>query len=612
MSFHHIVRALLALAVVACAGTPPPEPKAATHRMTRLGAVIGIEADHDSHAWYGIPYAAPPIGALRWRAPAPAAAWTGIRHTVAPGPICPQAANAQLDTDADFVGSEDCLTLNVHAPRFSPADVPVGADRLPVMVWLHGGGNTIGAGSLYDGGRLAAEQSVVVVTINSRIGPLGYLRHAALRAESATPEEASGSFGLLDIVAALEWVQANAEVFGGDPSNVTLFGESAGARNTLAMLRSPIAEGLFHRAIVQSGGPRYMTLALAENFVDAPREPGHRNSSNELILRLLQRERGAADREAALDQWRALGEAELTAWLRTLTPESLLRAYVPGPSERLGMLDVPQEFPDGVVLPALDAWAQFASGDYHRVPVILGTNRDEMKLFMVQDRTHVIDPLGASLSVRARDPEKYEMISGYFSKAWKAEGVDEIAQRMLAAQGPSVFAYRFDWDEQPTLLFSNFSRMLGAAHLFEVPFVFGVWDLGSRANAMFTGGNLAGREELSAAMRSYWAHFARTGDPARGAADNLPEWRPWSHDADTSALLVLDTSSDGGIRMSADRVSAVGVVAEIAEDERMPLQEDKCVLVEGLWPSRPLVAQIAADRMSCDPPPGVVPASQAR
>ncbi len=568
--------------------------------MSTAGELAGTTAGEGAHAWLGIPYAAPPTGPRRWRAPRAPQPWSETRAATLPAPVCPQFAGPMFDVPAGTViGGEDCLTLDVYAPAFAPDAVPSGEERLPVMVWIHGGGNTTGGSRLYDASRLVASQSVVVVAVNYRLGPLGWFRHRALRAEAATAEEQSGNFALLDLLLALHWVRDNASAFGGDPGNVTVFGESAGARNTLSLMRMQQAKGLFHRAIVQSGGPRRTPLALAENFVD-DHEAGHVNSSSEVIVGLLVAQGLAEDREAAKAHLAEMNDIEILKWMRSLTATQLLSAYPLEGRDEFGMLDLPQEFADGVVLREADAWAQFASGDYNQVPVILGSNRDEMKLWMLFDDAHVVGPRYAT---RARDAGRYEMIASYLSRAWKAEGVDEIARRMREIQGDSVFAYRFDWDEEPILGITNYSRLLGAAHLMDVPFVFGVWNLGSDANRMYTIKNKPGREELSAAMMSYWSEFARTGRPGRGSGGSLPEWKPWSNGAALAdRLLLLDTQMGGGIRMSPETVTATSVIGDLAGDRRLPIQEEKCDLVKGMWPSRPMVATVGARRMTCDIP----------
>ena len=226
-----LVPLLLGLAFPACGSDPEPPPTSdpTSSRSLAQGEIVGFASpDHAAQVWRGIPFAKPPQGSLRWRAPQVPDPWDGRRLALESGAICPQF---DLQQGGEIAGSEDCLYLDVYAPRFGPESVPRGAARLPVMVWIHGGGNSIGDARIYDGSRLAAEHGVVVVAIQYRLGVLGWFANPSLRALAATPADASGNYGTLDIIRALAWVQENASVFGGDPDNVTVFGESAGGQN---------------------------------------------------------------------------------------------------------------------------------------------------------------------------------------------------------------------------------------------------------------------------------------------------------------------------------------------------------------------------------------------
>jgi para-nitrobenzyl esterase len=571
---------LAALAGPACSGAPaPPAPDPASLRHPPAGDVVGFVSPYGSHAWRGIPYAEPPVGALRWRAPRPAAAWSGTREALAPGALCPQLASLMGgDTEVEAgtpVGAEDCLTLDVWAPRAGPEAVPAAGARLPVMVWIHGGGNVVGSARFYDGGSLAERERVVVVGVNYRLGPLGWLSHPALRGEGTSAFDRSGNYGTLDLVRALEWVRANVSAFGGDPGNVTVFGESAGARNVLSLLVAAPAAGLFQRAIAQSGGTETATVADAEHLVDDP-EPGERNSSGEVLLRLLVAAGRAPSRDAAKALAASLGDAEALAFLRARSPAELMAAYATEQEE--GLIDVPQLFRDGAVLPREPIPERLARGAFHRVPVVLGSNRDEHKVFLVFDRELAEWWLG--LLPRLRDPLRYEVLARHMNRWWKATGVDGPATAMVAAGAPGVFVYRFDWDEEPDLFFlADLSKLVGAAHGFEVPFVFAHWDLGPMSKRLFTSGNARGRELLSGQMMSYWAELAYAGGPGRGRRGDLPEWKPWpGAGSEAPGTLVFDTPADGGVRMEADAVAEEEVIAAIDADPRLATQRDRCAV----------------------------------
>jgi len=580
------VPALLALAllVAGCAkAPPPPSAEPATTRTTASGEVIGTRGVAGSHAWRGIPFARPPLGVLRWRAPKPPQPWSGVRPALLNPPACPQRpvplGSPKLHPDGSL-GEEDCLYLNVFAPAFAQDAVPQGDARLPVMVWIHGGGNSIGDARLYDGGRLAATQRVVVVALQYRLGPLGWFRSAALRADpDATPEDRSGNFGTLDLIQALRWVQQNIQAFGGDPGNVTVFGESAGGRDTYTLLQSPLAAGLFQRAIVESGGLHMTPPAVAENLT-TDSVHGHENSSGEVLLRLLQAQRGAADREAALAMAQAMQPAQIAVFLRARSPGELLAAYQGG---SLGMLRFPQIFADGTVMPTESPREQLAAGHYNQVPVILGSNRDESKLFMAFDPsyTHVWFKFLPSV----RDWTRYDRDAEYLTKSWKLDGVDDPARWMRQAQGPSVYAYRFDWDEEPRFLWTDWSRVLGAAHSLETFFVFGTFDT-PFLGALFDDKASPGHQELSRRIMSYWGHFAYSGAPGRGRDGNLPLWNAWDESGAASPrFMLLDTEQDGGLRMSSKAVTRTSLLAEILQDERFQ-GDERCAMLEWIASQR--------------------------
>lgn len=559
---------------VGAAPVPPPAPRivdASSQRALPAGDVVGFAGRYGEHVWLGIPYAAPPVGDLRWRPPQPPERWTGTREALAFGAHCPQYASPLGGVEGDpgeLRGSEDCLVLNVYAPRFEPQAVPTGAERLPVMVWIHGGGNVIGLADFYDGGRLAVDQRVIVVTLNYRLGPLGWFRHASLREPDADGAARSGNFGTLDLVRALAWVQENIAGFGGDPERVTIFGESAGGTNVFTLLLAPQAKGLFHRAVVQSGGVRLVSAEQAEAWADAG---GHRRSSNEIVARLLVREGRADDAAAARALAESMAPGELAAWLRGLPVESLFAAYEVEEGEEL-LLDMPRVFADGAVLPAGDPLDALGRADgWNRVPVVVGTNRDEVKLFQFADPRWVRQWFG--FIPRVRDPVLYLAAADALSAAWKAGGADAPADAM-ARTWDEVYVYRWDWDEEPTILGFDLATYMGAAHGLEIPFVFGHWDLGARGNVIWSEANEKGREGLSATMRAYWGALAADGRPGRGRDGRRPEWLPWR--VSSPRFLVLDTEADGGARMEEGRLEEAAVLAQVEADPRLTSERERC------------------------------------
>ncbi len=596
-----LLAALLVVSALLACGSTPKEPRAASHadpatrRSLPAGDLIGGAGLYGGHAWLGIPFAQPPRGPLRWRAPEPLPRWPGERPALAFGSPCPQLASPLGGVPGPrgaVVGDEDCLFLNVYAPAFAPGAHPGPGARLPVMLWIHGGGNTIGAASFYDGSALATQQNLIVVTIHYRLGALGWFRHAALR-ESAAPSptdppgDASGNYGTLDQIRALEWVRDNIAAFGGDPGNVTIFGESAGGRNVLALLVSPRAAGLFHRAISQSGGTRSASLAEAEQWSDAP-EPGAATSSNEILARVLVAGRIAPSRDAARAWIAERPAAALAGFLRDLPVDSLLRAY---PGSGTGMVDLPQIFPDGAVLPSEPTLELLRTpGRFHAVPVMLGTNKDEEKLFAFLNPGYVWRLFG--LLPIVRDRSVFFRDTDYRTRSWKIAGVDEPARALAASQPGRVFAYRWDWDEEPSVLWADLGELVGAAHGLEIPFVFDHWELGPEGRYLYGEANAPGREALSAAMQSYWAAFARDGDPGRGADGELPAWRPW--DSAGEKYAVLDTPAGGGFRMSGETETMAELTAAIAADPTWADDAERCTALAWIHERAPSSFDAAA------------------
>ncbi len=523
-----------------------------TLRRIAQGALHGGIAKNGALVWRGIPFAAPPVGPLRWRAPRPADAWEGELAALQFGGPCVQDLSlAQPFTDDDgdgLVGSEDCLYLNVFAPGDSTS-----GEALPVMYYIHGGGNVGGhnAAATYDGAPLAQRHRVVVVTVNYRLGLLGWFLHPSLVPEGASPDDRSGNWGTLDIIRGLEWVRENIAAFGGDPTTVTVFGESAGGLNSYSLLVSPRAKGLFHKVIVQSGGLVCDSLATACNYVDDA-IPGHVNSAREVVNRLLVRRGRAADRTGAKALQNALSSAELAALLRGASPRELIEVVNP---ERVRLYPAPRLFADGLVLPS-EPWLEaIAAGRFHRVPLITGTNRDERRLYQFMD---------ARWRKTLREaPGDYVRYAHYGTLAWKQRAVDDVASAMVRAGHHEVYAYRFDWDEQGVIGNQDFSLAIGAAHSIELPFVFGT--TGS-LTVPLGDPDAPGRRALSATMMSYWAEHAYNGAPGRGRSGREVEWAPWSDAAGEPTLMVLDSAADGGARMTTERITHAALKRAVLEE----------------------------------------------
>ena len=532
-----------------------------TLRGTESGDVVGFRDQHGARAWLGIPYAQPPVDDLRWRAPRPPQTSDTQLSALSLGNVCPQFSSIltrgeQADASA-MVGDEDCLYLNIWSP-------PNAAD-LPVMVWVHGGSNTAGHGGTYNGSALAAKQDVVVVTINYRLGFFGWFNHPKLHTGDLASD--SGNYGTLDIIRALEWVRDNVEVFGGDPDNVTLFGESAGAYNTLALMASPLAKDLFHRAVVQSGSYRAHPLSYAQNTTE---QGGHVGSSAEIVAKLILRERLADDLAGAKEYAEQMSPTELRTLLSETETTEFFALFASGDGE-FGSLDLPTGIADGHVLPLDDAATIFGDLDRHNaVPVILGTNRDEPSSFMVLNPAYVTNWLG--FLPRIKEPENYARMVYYGGLEWAERGVDSLAILMRNAGNPHVYAYRFDWDEEPSQFGFDVSKALGAGHGLEIDFIFD--QLGQGVTPAMVFPNDEAQFALATAMSNYWATFARDGDPGAGTIEGLPRWTPWGEAG--QHRMIFDSTNDAGIRMANGIITPESMLAEFIEDTGFGSEQVQC------------------------------------
>jgi para-nitrobenzyl esterase len=461
--------ALLPAAVVACV-CPAPLHAEAVRAKTDSGIVVGDTGGQVE--WFkGIPYARPPVGPLRWRPPEPPAPWKAPLQATRFGPSCPQGAdlrNLAPDSGAART-SEDCLTLNVWAPRHP-------AKPLPVMVWLHGGGNEVGGtGDVFFDGSAFARDGIVLVSANYRLGALGFFAHPALTRE-AGKDQPLADYGLMDQIAALRWVRRNVSAFGGNPSDVTLFGESAGGEDVLLLMTAPSARGLFGKAIVESGGGWNHLTSLTEA-----------EKSGVAIAAKIGLE------HATSAQLRAVPAGRLVA---------------------LGGDDESGPAVDGRLLPE-SPLASFRAGHAADVPLIIGTNGDEGVLLGRSP------PDPASLFSLA--PQDLETLRGLYdgeaandarlSRALWRDGFFTAPSRWIAAHeagGAPAYLYRFDY-----VLSLLRSRRPGAYHGSEIPYVFESWRLPLLA---------ADDQAMTRALHGCWVAFAKTGVPA---CPGVPAWPPY-------------------------------------------------------------------------------------
>ena len=526
---------VLSVMIVAMACGNPGEPEGGGPGLvvqTASGRVEGAAVDDgrgpagEILVFRGIPYAAPPVGDLRWRPPQPPESWDGIRGAFEPGAPCWQriTPDTSIYSRGEIERSEDCLYLDL----WTAADR--GADGLrPVMVWFHGGSHEVGHGSslIFDGTALA-RKGVVLVSINYRLGSFGFLAHAGLSAESE--HGSSGNYGLLDKIAALRWVQDNAQAFGGDPDRVLIFGQSAGSMSVCSLMASPLAAGLFHRAVGQSAG-----CSTPLPMLEQAEQRGA----------LLATELGAAEGSAP---------EEAVSTLRAASAEDVLAAA--GASGWSGDF---MTVVDGWYLPDQPA-AIYARGEHNQAPLLVGSMADESSALFAPGPPLELAQLEEQLTEQYGDVAA-DLLAAYAAEAQQAPGAvptlilsDTIfgwgsrtwASDVSAAGGDAYLyfishappVFRLYLPDRPDLGGEGGPRHLGAYHSGDLAYVFGNVDL--------VGINWEDRDhELAELLSSYWTNFAKTGDPN---GDGLPEWPRYDPDADQALVVGEEVEVQAGVR----------------------------------------------------------------
>lgn len=461
---------------------------------TESGPIRGT-IEEGVRVFLGIPYAAPPVGDLRWKPPQPVASWTQVKEVTAFGPACPQPRQDK------WAFSEDCLYLNVWTAAKKP-DV-----RMPVMVWIHGGGFNFGSASLREyNGKNLAKKGVVVVTINYRLGPLGFLVHPLLSRESA--HKTSGNYGLLDQIAALKWVHENITAFGGDPGNVTVFGQSAGSRSVSLLMISPLAKGLFHRAIAESGGPIIGSEYLNPFF----------NGDMENVSKMGQKLAAKLGCEGAED---------VLAAMRARSAQDIISAA----DCRTGLFDEGLFFApvfDGWVLPKNPLTA-YSEGRQHDVPIITGSTANEGTFYLTGEKDLTVERYKAFLA--ARFDGKADKVFDVFP-VYKSEDVASVIDKFITVAvnaQPARFvaqsmermksrAYLYHFTRRPD---TELAHKMGAHHGVELAYVFGNM-------SKFEGYNDTDMK-FSEMVMGYWVNFAKTGNPN---GKGLPYWPAYKSKTD--------------------------------------------------------------------------------
>lgn len=503
------VKVIVAMsAMLLYAGVVMAQDRCETPVPTTEGVVAGKSVKGaDACEYLGIPYSAPPVGELRWKAPQPPAKRESVLKAVEFAPECTQI---EMMPSYLMIGrkpnrKEDCLYLNIWRPKKD--------GKFPVMVWIHGGGLTSGSGSdaMYWGDRLASSKDVVVVTFNYRLGALGFLALKELSMEDS--HASSGNYGLLDQVAALKWVQQNIASFGGDPDNVTIFGESAGGWSVCMLMASPLAKGLFHKAILQSGGCD-MVRTMEQGFDDGAEFAQRLGCSGEDVVSCL---RGKSDKEivGAMQSWRGA----LSEMLTLKNREHIWAPHVDG----WALKEVPID--------------SLRNGNYNQVPFMVGSNRDEAKLFLAAQNTRyrkvndeevrkiIADSLGEELMPEFEKLYPYKNYPRAIDAFADAKGDIMLGCKCFeaaeaTAKYKATYYYRFDYDDNRAPL------VLGAAHAFEIPFIFNSLDR-SAFKLLYLAGMRKRAKPLIDVVMSYWTNFAKNGNPN---GEGLPEWLIYSQE----------------------------------------------------------------------------------
>ncbi len=515
--------------------------------------------------WNDIPYAEPPINDLRWKAP------RKLRNSselIKPkeGNFCIQRtsflAGSSQFSDELISGSEDCLYLDVYAPLKK-------SDKLlPVMFWIHGGGNTSGLKDLYDFSKFVKKHNVIVVTINYRLGPFGWFTHPAIQGLQDGLDKTS-NFGTLDIIYALEWVNENIDLFGGNPRNITIFGESAGGHNVLSLLVSKRAKGLFHKAISMSG---YTESISVEDAYKQNNESSTSNySSWEIVNRIINNEKVKKSQGEYNDQ-------ELRDLLYSFSGKQFYKYY----AYRESYEEIPLLTNDNVIIPKTGLQDALSNKEHvNIVPTIAGSTRDEVKIWLAFSEyfVSVDNSFTGSIfnlpKVVLKNELAFEAFNYYRSNAWRIRGVNDPLNSLSKAGNTKLYSYRFDWDDHREFLFLNFKKLFGAGHALEIPLLTRSMKLVGGppiSNFMYPKG--ISYFYTSRNMMKFWSNFAKNNEP--GFSSNNVKWEPYSLDNNRSQFMVIDKRKN--LKMVSDNTTLDKLTQEIYIDDRLN-EIEKCVVL---------------------------------
>ena len=534
---------------------------------TTSGISYGYE-ENKVISWDDIPYAKPPIDDLRWRAPQDIEL-SSVNNIIRPkeGNFCVQEPSGLGGSDGNeyFSGTEDCLYLDIKAPLVNSSQ-----KLLPVMFWIHGGGNTSGFKDLYDFSSMIKNHNVLVVTINYRLGPFGWFTHPSIQGLQTGLDKTS-NFGTLDIIAALRWVKRNISNFGGDPNNITIFGESAGGHNVLSLLVAAPARELFHKAISQSGYTT--TYSLEDSYKQSKLSSTSQHSSWNVVNQIIK------DRSIKVIQ--AENDNEIRNLLKNLSAKEFFKYYVERPSyESLPLLTA-----DGIVIPKMGLTEALSKKEYlYNVPVIAGSNRDEVKLWLASAKYFVdleysfFGSIFQIPKVVLNDKAAFNLFNSYRSKAWKIRGVDGPLRSLYEAGNNNLYAYRYDWDDHRRFIIADFKELIGAAHATEIPLLTGNNKLvGDYGFLIYPRG--PSKRFTSKNMMRFWTNFAKNGEP--GLSSNGVEWTKYNGLKNANSnYMILDKRKFLG--MQSDSFSFSSLINDLHKEESLTHLERCVVLLQML------------------------------
>jgi para-nitrobenzyl esterase len=522
---------------------------------TTSGKVQGY-VDNKVVNYDDIPYAKPPVGNLRWKAPRDLSSPENIIEQ-RDNNFCIQEPSSMGGAPGEgiLVGSEDCLYLDIKAPL----KLNKSLDLLPVMFWIHGGGNTSGLKDLYDYSTLVNRHDVIVVTINYRLGAFGWFTHPAVQVNQTGIDKTS-NFGTLDIIQALKWVNKNIKSFGGNPDNITIFGESAGGHNVLSLMVAPQAKGLFHKAISQSG---YTTSTSKKDaYITQKTNPTFNHTSSEVVKRLIPNHK-----ELSLDN--------LHKSLLKLTAEDFFREY----SDKSN-LEVPLLTNDGIVIPAEGLESSLGNKNYlSNIPFMAGSNRDEVKLWIGTAEYFVkldYSFIGSILNiprVRLKDEAAFEAFNYYRSEAWKIRGVIEPISSLNSIGNNKTFAYKFDWDDHRRFIVADFKKLIGASHGTEISLITGNNKLVEGYGFLIYPDGPSKRF-VSKNMMLFWSNFAKNGNP--GTSSNGVTWNAYNQNPAKDNFMILDNKKN--LKMINSFTTYKDLVEELNYDSRVN-ELERCVIL---------------------------------